>query len=231
MNFEKMNVVNIELFGIPGSGKSYFTKRLVGRNKKLKNYILWERSSIIGRIVKKIAMFTISFFYSSKIKCMSDKYIETSSVEALYTAHKDIQEYFERIIYLMFIYRLAAMFKISIVTDEGILHTVATMVVDFDVTLKNRNQIYKLISDTDLCIYNHVSVDKAIESIRVRDRHVTQIDDLSPEKLNQFLMGYSQACDSLYAESQANQLVSIDRDNPIEKNIKYIEDMLMEVKG
>ncbi len=44
MNFEKMNVVNIELFGIPGSGKSYFTKRLVGRNKKLKNYILWERS-------------------------------------------------------------------------------------------------------------------------------------------------------------------------------------------
>ncbi|MGG5359052.1 MULTISPECIES: hypothetical protein [unclassified Enterococcus] len=186
----------IDIFGIPGSGKTYYSEVLEKEyNKKSFNYLKFERETLAGKALHKLITNISIIFPRRKYQYLMKKY----SHYGIYNKKRKIKFYLDRIMYLNFLYRWFPK-KIYMILDEGLLHTIATMQVDFLIEDEDIRKVLQSIYTTMkrqgiTPIYHYADVLIAEKAICVRNRHVCAIDELKGKELVLFLERYKHACE------------------------------------
>lgn len=201
----------IDIYGMPGSGKSYYSKTLIKeKQNKFFNLIELERYTLLGKVIRRV----ISFFVLILIKLkLVTKIIDPSLKyhSAKYNVGRHIDFYETRIWMLILIYNNIPK-KINLVVDEGIWHVVATLIVEYGISDAHAKKIISMIqkklkTNVEIeSVYQYISVDLAKESIRKRDRKVAAIDFLSGDNLTIFLNKYLDACDLIFSLNHNHKL-------------------------
>lgn len=137
--------MTIEIFGIPGSGKSTFCDNYSKENH-FKNIMAFYRDTIIGRIIYKIFMRLYFIFPSIKKKYdIILKMINDKNYTNKLDKNIDIKKYIK---YMLFIYYCEAKNQKrngKIIVDEGIIHYSVALYAEFDVEFKTIQKIINLL--------------------------------------------------------------------------------------
>ena len=215
----------IEMIGSPGSGKTYLSNKIVkslnNQNKFAINVIDAQRSKLSIKVLlyvyKKIIK--LSFTYKKELKKMREIFKDYENKDSNFIK-VNLNDYIERITFFNILYnKLNSSSKIYIF-DEGILQTLSTMSVYFDIeeSLCKENLKYILPQNINV-VYIQASSEVVIESIKKRNRHVCAMDELDGETLENFLVKYINYCKYI---TQFSNCLKIYRDDDIEDNIKKI---------
>lgn len=220
----------VEVFGMPGSGKSYFANRLVKEMEKdgikAVNMTEYMNTTVLGRAEKKVLYYMIqASFRASNIKnkvisCIPNNKNWKSEFQIYHSAEFCINT----LSLILYIQRKYTKKKVYIF-DEGALHTIIKMLADFNISVEETQKlkayvIKKIKKNNGIMIYNQISVDDCIKSIKKRNRHVCAFDEFSGEKLVSILNKYQKACEFIAIDSE---VIKIERRVNIEKNIETVK--------
>ena len=183
----------IEFYGLPGSGKSYLIRQLNG-NKPIGMMTESKFRAFLIRIAKKAAILAPdSLLLRNRIKNLlhgvSDKpvFFERSK-----------QYYLNNLTMLAFGYRWSG--NRNIYMDEGIIHRLTSMAVNYDLSVDLLLGLLDLFQEYLKPIkvfYLDVGIEECLESIQKRNRHEFEMDALSGEKLFYFLSNYQKYFDAI----------------------------------
>lgn len=181
----------IELFGIPGSGKSYCCEK-IEKKENIKDVTKFFKEKIIG---KAVFHFFLKFFKINKE--LNEKYNEminvlgdTSNYNNILDKKINICLYLK---YLLFIYFLEKKCKMNIIVDEGIIHysivLFAEFSVDFD-KIEKIIEVLKIYSKEKMIIGIKCNKEIAIKRMEIRNRKRTSLDFLEYGELSKLLDRY-----------------------------------------
>lgn len=181
----------IELFGSPGSGKTYAINKIhpgaIKEENNKKELIL----APIKRVIKKcISLTPYAFAIRRKIRsCIVGYKIETPKYKPV-----DINDFIWNISMLGSVYKFSGR---NVYMDEGIVHRTISMCINYGIDKEICGNIIKslfyIIKDVNV-IYLSVPVNDCLKSIIERNRHEHSIDELKGEKLTVFLNSYEEYC-------------------------------------
>ena len=182
----------IELFGSPGSGKTYAINVMQPgtRPKNIHNSISFRSKAI--ELIKKIIIFLpYSFRVRKVIRCELNA--DLSTYKPIYKPVQ-INDFINNISMLAFVYKYS---KKDVFMDEGIVHRVISMCINYDISKEICASIIKslefaLVSTKS--IYLDVNEAECINSIKNRNRHEVAIDELEGDNLVRFLSLYQLYC-------------------------------------
>lgn len=182
----------IEIFGLPGSGKTTFCQKY-STEKNLKDLMKFYRDSFFGRSLYYI--FKYIYFLIPKINIKLKRIMEVLSKKN-YTncINKDIsiKEY---IIFMCFVYYCELKNKKNVIIDEGIIHYCmalhAEFGVEFDVLDEIINEL-KLEKNIKYIVLN-CSVEKCLSQMKKRNRMRSSIDFMDEGELELLLKKYEKA--------------------------------------
>lgn len=194
----------IDIFGIPGSGKSYLAYELIKmKSNSTKNLTLIERTTFHGKVLKKLGMFMIKKVFNKKL--YKDKnynfLIQKYNQKGKYNTNRNIQEYIYRMLYIQLQYNFYNKFsKKDFIVEEGVYHAIITMAVDFEIESKDVKLLTKYIYNKNkknklTVIYHKATVLTAERSIKKRNRKSAPIDFLVGKELLFFLKEYEKYCE------------------------------------
>ncbi len=219
----------IEMMGLPGSGKSYLSNFLVTAFRKdgisAINIVEAQRKTVVYKIYWK---FLNLIARHNKEYIRRKKRLE--NIFAVYYNKKsnynevNIGIYIERFAFFEYLYKKWGSSSKVYLFDEGILQTLATIMVNFHVALSIiETEIIDLLQNCPAVIYNQISLPDCIESIKKRNRHVCFIDELQGEQLSNFLTGYSRACEKI---DEKFHCLKVSREDDIRDNISLIRQFI-----
>lgn len=175
----------IELYGCPGCGKTYLINQVTGQTETVamsKNWI----KNILLYIAKRISLLTPE---SIKLKKKILKCVKQENEKFLYV-DRSVKYFINNIVMLVFGYRHI---NKNIYMAEGIVHRVISMAVNFGWETDVIDSIMESLSDIMNKVtpfYLEVNVNTCFESIKKRNRHENQMDELDDQKLLKFLKAY-----------------------------------------
>ena len=224
----------IDVFGLPGSGKTvwgeYFIEYSKKNNIKIINASKFYDTTVLGRVIKKILFLLIKrniiykrikeHFLSNIAKCNN-----------LYNDEK-IDMAINRLLVLHYIYTHFCFDNNIYFFDEGIYHGVLKIATyyDFDEKLLKDllNKNMQHLNEKNICfIYNCISCDDSMNSIRKRDRHVCSFDDFDDKTLKKYIKKYNLLVSYICNEKK---LCQISRYDSIEKRNETVFNYIMEEK-
>lgn len=195
----------IELFGSPGSGKTYAINQIhpgaIKEGKNKKDLVL----DPIKRVIKKsISLTPYAFAIRRKIRgCIVGCKIETPKYKPV-----EINDFIWNISMLGSVYRFS---RRNVYMDEGIVHRTISMCINYGIDKEICENIIKnlsyVIKDVNV-IYLSVPIDECMKSIIERNRHEHSIDELKGEKLSAFLRSYEEYCNYI---SNVFGFIKVDR--------------------
>lgn len=204
-----MGKQSIELFGIPGSGKSYYIKKMIDNDPKYLNVTTYLFSKYGNLKFKIFVHGRLSFFYEHEI---------TNKVINLFRPYLGKENIFgfdvKLIIYiyqLIYIYHFKRLYKSKpkiLVFDEGIVHRLISIETEFDIPHDIMMQAYYLLIDSNVKnIFIDVPTQLAFKRIHIRNRNITSMDFLSDEELRIFLDRYRKVCMDYFRDLKEVELV------------------------
>lgn len=181
----------IELFGSPGSGKTYAINQIhPGAIKKEKNKKDLALDPLKRAIKKCISLTLYAFTIRRKIRDC----IEGHKIEAPKYKPVEIKDFIWNISMLGSVYRFSGG---NVYMDEGIVHRTISMCINYGIDKEICGEIVKslsyVIKDVNV-FYLVVPIDECMKSIFDRNRHEHSIDELKGEKLTVFLKSYEEYC-------------------------------------
>ena len=195
----------VEICGLPGAGKSFLIQQLNGSRihdgkdgRKLLAFFI--------RIAKKAAVWMpSSLILKRKIKGALKDIPEQAS---FFPRKKS--NYINKLAMLAFGYRWSG--RNVIYVDEGIVHQVVSFAVNYNFPMEKvfglLDVLRKYMIHTEV-IYLNVDLDECLKSIRKRNRHVCDMDELTGEQLRCFLSSYRKYFEAI---NQKYQYRTIGRD-------------------
>ncbi|HCD9038592.1 TPA: hypothetical protein ACGVDH_002136 [Enterococcus faecium] len=223
----------IELFGLPGSGKSYLTNKLIdelnSEGIQAVNVTEYLNGTIKGRITKKILL--NSFYINFPLKRIRNDIINLVPKKNSWKSNfgiYDTSDFTLNTIAMILYLQMKMNDNKVYILDEGAMHTIVKMAGDFDLSFEEVSDLStyvlkKLRSNEGLIIYNSASVEKSIESIKSRNRHVCTFDELPDHKLLSILNKYNAVCKSI---SNSYNVLEIERSTLLMENIKKITNII-----
>ena len=178
-----------ELYGLPGSGKSYYCKKMEIKDN-IKDIYSFYKDKFIGKIIFHF------FLYLFKInKNLRNKYQQILNIigEREYINRIDNRIDFKIYIkYIIFVYFLELREKKNIIIDEGIFHYCTALYAEFDIEYDKVDKIIELLKIDKFKEIYRVScdVEHAIIQIKKRNRKQTAIDFLKEKELKELLIRY-----------------------------------------
>lgn len=211
----------IDLYGLPGSGKTYLGNELERyfqkKGIKAKNITNYLRETITGKILKQIAFLTITF--NPKI----NKYFKILKNNALVSNKNNIY-YLKELSILIFLYKKLYNKKNIFIFDEGVYHTIIKLFTKIDTQEKDVLSLIKktsqLIPSDIKTIYLKTSTTESFKSIRRRDRHSCPFDELNDRKLNTYLEKNFILCEKI--DKNVDVLIVKSKNYSIEKILKKL---------
>lgn len=203
----------LELFGSPGSGKTYAINQIhPGAIKEQKN-IVDSMLEPLKRIIKNCLALTP---YAFKIRHIIYDSLSNVSLSSPKYKPVRINDFIWNISMLGAVYKYS---KGNIFMDEGIVHRTISMSINYGI---NRATCCTIIKNLSFVIENvrvlflDVPIDICMKSIEDRNRHMCSIDELSGDELFHFLKAYEEYCKHVALTFKFEQ---IDRSN-INKNMR-----------
>lgn len=175
----------IELFGCPGCGKTYLIHELTGEtntvamsNNRLKNVLI--------RLIKKASLYTPEsrILYRKLSDC-----VKGQNHKGIYIS-RSVECFLKNIVLLAFGYKHI---KKDMYMAEGLVHRVVSTAVNFSWNSEIVESLIDTLSDymTNVVpIYLDVDQITCFQSIRARNRHENDMDELSDKDLVKFLESY-----------------------------------------
>ena len=181
----------VELFGSPGAGKTYAINKLhPGSIKEYKS----TKDKILEPIKKVIKSVIVLFPYAFRVRRIMNECLSDISIDSPQYKPVKVSNFIWNISMLATVYKMS---KSDIYMDEGIVHRVISMCINYNIEKEICGQIIRKLAFAieNVQVY-FLDVSKAIcwESIKARNRHLHSIDELSDDRLDMFLDSYSEYC-------------------------------------
>lgn len=188
----------IELFGLPGSGKTTCCS-LISEKRFFDNPMYFFKEKLIGKIIFHIFILFCPFNfdllkkYSDLKKCFYDLK-KRNRLDCSVRLSKYVK-------YALFIYFLEKKNnRRNIIIDEGVIHYSMAIYAEFDVTFESCFEMIKIlnldINNVQLVLLN-LDIETCISNIKKRNRHQTAIDDLNYFELVDILEKYREYIDMI----------------------------------
>lgn len=184
----------IELYGLPGSGKSYTIQQLNGG----KPIGMETKNKIKKRIIsccKKLAIWMPDSL-SLKKKLKSEVInLQTSPM----FIERTINEYINNLVMIAFGYRWTNGNK-KLYMDEGIVHRVVSFAVNYNMSIDQMMKVLDILKkyiDKAIVVYLDVEITDCLNSIVKRNRHQYKMDNMNRKQLELFLSSYIKYFDAI----------------------------------
>lgn len=177
----------LELYGCPGSGKTYFITKLKGKDnvtEKVDKCFIRKR---LACLLKKCVCYTPS---AIMLKWQMKMILKNEAGCSVYF-HRSYSEFFNSLAMMASIYKYLKIKDLYV--DEGIIHRIVTMAVNYQLNIKIVFRIADLLQKYLKGVniyYLDVPIENCIESIRKRDRHESAMDEFNEVILEKFLKSY-----------------------------------------
>lgn len=180
----------IELFGCPGSGKTYALTLLNGNdvtNNTIKGNYLQE---CLKKMIKKVIIF---FPYTIRVRKKIYSVIDGKNYYHKFSGKK-ITHLINNISMLVAIYRYS---NKKLIMDEGVVHRIISMVIVCELGSAKAVEIINALQD-DIkeidVLFLDTPINECFDSIIKRNRHEASIDKLRDGELMQLLKEYEECC-------------------------------------
>ena len=185
-----------ELFGMPGSGKSYICKKIED-DGYAKDIMRFYKENFFGKVIFHI--FIYIFKINKELKKNYDEIMnilgDNSNYINIINPDIPINLYVKYIVFILYIEKKYFKKK-NIIIDEGIIHYCIAIYAEYYVDCKKIDLIIdKLIltNEKKIIIGLNCSKEKTIEQIKKRNRKKAPIDFLEGQKLSIILERYLDA--------------------------------------
>lgn len=124
---------------------------------------------------------------------------------------KSKKYYINNLIMVAFGYKYAGNKRIFM--DEGIIHRIVGFAVNYEMTMEKMFQLVNALNPYIVLatvVYLNVSPDECFKSIKSRDRHECDMDELDDESLKRYLICYAQYFEKI---NQKYNFIEITRDD------------------
>ena len=190
----------IECIGLPGSGKTYLMDKLdrqlglreveyVNVTANCAGRLLWK----IGRRLARALIF-LSGDARMLRKRMRGILEEAGEHESRFGIYQNADYTIRSLALYNYLYRRMIKTHTIYLFDEGMVHALVKLCADFgysDETFRKMAQVSEQgIHTSRLVILNEISREDCFKSIRKRDRHVCEFDELDDSRLTEILGEY-----------------------------------------
>lgn len=182
----------IEFYGCPGCGKTYAVRQIIGHDETIAMSSNCIKRNIIC-LLKSISKLTPE---SRRLKKELNMLIGTQNTRPLFI-ERSVEDFLNNIVLLAFGYNHIHR---KTVMAEGIVHRIVSMAVNFGWDENTVVEILKCctcVLKKTQPIYLDVDVDTCLESIKKRNRHETEMDELTDEKLKVYLERFKHTFDTI----------------------------------
>lgn len=221
----------IELIGLPGSGKTYIANQIIDKvyNKRAINVTEWSRTTFEGRAIKKIIYLMSNV--CPEIKNYKDniyRIVGSRYPKSLFGLYDDFENCIDMFSVTLYTERKYLKKSGVYLFDEGSLHSISKLYGDFDiesdVVIRLVQYCLKVLDiKSDQIIFNHISVDDDIKSIKMRNRNACRFDRLSDEHLGKILTRYYQSCEII---NNLTGAINIERNEPNDEKMLKIKRLI-----
>lgn len=220
----------LEMVGPPGCGKTYLSNKVIGelnkKNIKAINIIDEQRNNFFIKIIWKITSYLAKFdsSYKKELHYFREVFQQYKNIKSNFI-EVEIDTYIQRLAFFRYLYRKLNSSSKVYAFDEGILQALLSMGIYFNIDSKLYEKYLREIFPEDIMlVYIDSTNDVVLESIRLRDRHVCQLDEFDDYQINKFLNKYNEY--SKYTIDKINYL-KIYRNEKLDKNIDIIITSIM----
>lgn len=227
-----------ECAGLPGSGKSTLiqalSERLEIENTKQRvkqigtdsfgavsnNSKLVKISVKIFRVIQPLKPTNWHFFlicmrfFIKKLKSNSD-----------FNGYKSNYETFIAILYCTYLFDEYRKNKDIIVSDEGLLQGLTSLALKSDSGFEDIIQLIqmqKYIKDPITHIYCKLNFDEAINRIKLRNRKTAAFDQISVDKLTDYLQNHKEMLESLISKDSFSKKIDVDMSESTNNTVQQI---------
>ena len=180
----------IELFGCPGSGKTFVLEMIHDMEGYKNTSQTSQIRSYINKILKKLLLFSpcaIQIRRCILFQIKGNRYTGTFNSISIRTMINNISM-------LASVYRYM---NKKLYIDEGLIHRIITMCINYEIPKEKAKQIIEAIHDNLKEVkpyFMDTPVNICYESIIIRNRHEASIDSLRGESLMALLQSYYEYC-------------------------------------
>lgn len=178
----------IELYGLPGAGKTTIIKKYTGGKatsvsgkKGIKKYF--------NKVIKMVAVhMPDSVWYKHQMASLLKPYVKMKYI------NMPQKRILNNIALVAFGYKHI---RSTIYMDEGLTHRIISMAVNYglsDGDVFRCMDFYKSVMINVKCCYLEVPLDECVRSIEQRNRHECRMDELDEEVLRKYLADYEYYC-------------------------------------
>lgn len=182
----------LELYGLPGAGKTTIIKNLTDGNATTVSGIGGTKKVFI-QLAKKMAV-----YFPSTINCKHKMHDIMRKYDNKCRYTNTLQNHhYNNIALVVFGYKNM---KNSIYMDEGLIHRIITMAVNFGVSDEDTYalvDLFKSYLKNIRCLYLDVPIEECMKSIFLRDRHKCEMDEFDDETLLRYLKDYKHYCKAI----------------------------------
>lgn len=181
-----------ELYGVPGAGKTTIINKVCETNDASYSPKAGVKSTVISIIKVLSAYIPSSLAYKRKIR----KIISNVKMASVYTS-ASVNHNINNIVMVAFGYKHL---KRTVYMDEGILHRIITFSINYNLGIEKAIKIFALFNDCTggvKSFYLKVPIDECFKSIKKRNRHESEMDEMEDDKLWIFLQEYESYCNAI----------------------------------
>ena len=224
----------VDLFGLPGSGKSYIANGIITelkkRNIKAVNMTEYMNNTFIGKAKKRLLLYGIQLgIFEKKRKKIVNMLPQHKTWVSMYGIYESASYPINMIVLILLVQKQKTD-DVVYIYDEGVVHSIVKMMADFELDNSVTNALIEyaiktISSSSGIVIYNMATVETCIQSIKRRNRHVCAFDELSIEKLYKILHAYKTYCDKI---ARDHVVMRIDRNNMTKDNVEQVISKILE---
>lgn len=223
----------IECIGLPGSGKTYLMAHLEEEIRKNGVRCVNASDRSMNRVSWKAArkLLHAGIFFernARRLQARMEKALRAESqAHSQYGIYKDERYTLESAAVFRLVYRRMMRSDTVYLFDEGLVHAVVKFCADFalqeETFLKLMEAAESGISGKRLVVYNAISQDSCFASLRKRNRHICDFDELPDDALRGILREYARL-NTAYENS--HKVVTVRREEEIDDKTGRIMEAL-----
>ena len=189
----------IEYYGIPGCGKTYQTNLYKQQlSQEGKQYIDISRYSGMPlwlKVFYKIADYAILVLPKYRRQIAEyRKACKNCSKEPAFVPFS-LKYCIQDIVLYSLVYDVFGKFERFVINDEGRLHRVISLIVQFNPPFEEIMSIYNDNFHGEKCSYVRTSVETAFSNIKKRNRNICPMDEMDDKSLKAYMLTFYNVCE------------------------------------